>query len=191
VRTEALKLFMVVTGVAMFSATLPLEAQTSPPGRRTTVQTSATDLDPVAVLGCSRPAEAKEAKVIAFDGNSVAKLAVSLGSGRFKLVTIKTWERPEDARPLNPVVEAARVTQDKVHFSSPHLNADPETAHDTYLLMVEMGGDHVCWATSKSLINDASRQPSAEIKPDSAPAPTEGAAPPSSTRTRQSTVPRG
>jgi hypothetical protein len=137
---HALKLFVVAASFATLSATLPLQAQTSPSSRRSTLQTSATDLDPVAVLSCSRPAEAKEAKVIAFDGSSVAKLAVSLGAGRFKLVTVKTWDRPEDVRPLNPVVEAARVTQGKIHFYSPDQNADPETSHDTYLLMVEMGG---------------------------------------------------
>src|SRR5687768_13162031 len=66
--------------------------------------------DAISVVGCSRPSEAKEVKVIDFDaGSSTAKLAVHLGSNRFKLVKIKVWDRPGDPRPLVPVIEAART----------------------------------------------------------------------------------
>ena len=113
--------------------------------------------DPVAVPGCARPADAKEAKVIDFDaGSSVARLAVNLGPGRFKLVTVKVWDRPNDPRPLKPVIEAARITQGKLQFYTPDLNADPASAPETFLVMTDMGGGYVCWATPSQLMNENS-----------------------------------
>jgi len=113
--------------------------------------------DPIAVPGCARPADAKEAKVIDFDaGSSVARLAVNLGPGRFKLVTVKVWDRPNDPRPLKPVIEAARITQGKLQFYTPDLNADPASAPETFLVMTDMGGGYVCWATPSQLINENS-----------------------------------
>src|SRR5918993_836931 len=94
--------------------------------------------DVASVAGCPRPAEAKEVKVVDFDaGKSVAKLAVNLGSGRFKLVRITVWDRPEDPRPLIPVIEAARITQGNLQFYAPDLTPDPESTHDKFLLMVD------------------------------------------------------
>jgi hypothetical protein len=107
---------------------------------------------------CARPEDAKEAKVIEFDaGKSLAKLAVNLGSGRFKLVRITVWDRPDDPRPLAPVVEAARIMQGTVQFYTPALNLDPESAHDSFVLVADMGGGPVCWATSTSLLNEKGR----------------------------------
>jgi len=125
--------------------------------------------DVTAVAGCSRPDDAKEAKVVELDtGKSLAKLAVNLGSGRFKLVRITVWDRPEDPRPLIPVIEAARITQGLVQFYTPTLNNDPESAHDSFLLMADMGGGNICWATPASLIKDVG-QPVTEGKLPSAP----------------------
>ncbi len=120
--------------------------------------------DVTAVPGCSRPEAAKEAKVVELDtGKSLAKLAVNLGSGRFKLVRITVWDRPEDARPLIPVIEAARITQGLVQFYTPTLNEDPESAHDAFLLMADMGGGTICWATPATLITNAG-QPASQGK---------------------------
>jgi len=88
-------------------------------------------------------------------GKSLAKLAVNLGSGRFKLVRITVWDRPEEARPLIPVIEAARITQGIVQFYTPTLNDDPESAHDSFLIMAAMGGGTICWATPASLTTNA------------------------------------
>jgi hypothetical protein len=130
--------------------------------------------DVASVAGCPRPAEAKEVKVVDFDaGKSVAKLAVNLGSGRFKLVRITVWDRPEDPRPLIPVIEAARITQGSLQFYAPNLNSDPESAHDSFVLMTEMGGGYVCWATPSSLLNEGAYPVAAEAKPASAPKPVE------------------
>jgi hypothetical protein len=129
------------------------------------------------VPGCPRPADAKEVKVVDFDpGRSVAKLAVNLGSGRFKLVRVTVWDRPEDPRPLIPVIEAARITQGNLQFYAPDLNSDPESAHESFIVMTEMGGGYVCWATPSSLMNEGSypvtegKPAAAEGKPASAPA---------------------
>jgi hypothetical protein len=56
---------------------------------------------------------------------------------------------------LIPVIEAARITQGLVQFYTPNLNTDPESTHDAFLLMADMGGGVVCWATPASLIKDA------------------------------------
>jgi hypothetical protein len=111
--------------------------------------------DVTSALNCPRPADAKEAKVIDFDaGKSLARLAVNLGTGRFKLVIIKTADRQDDPRPIIPVIEAARIMQGKVQFYAPKLNSDPESAPDSFVLMAEMGSGYVCWASPGSLINE-------------------------------------
>jgi hypothetical protein len=117
---------------------------------------SAAPPDLTSVADCHRPDDAKEAKVVEVDtGKSLAKLAVNLGSGRFKLVRITVWDRPEDPRPLVPVIEAARIMQGTVQFYTPSLNSDPESAHDSFILMADMGGGYVCWATPSSLISES------------------------------------
>jgi hypothetical protein len=125
-----------------------------------------TKSDVTSVLGCPRPADAKEVKVLDYDtARSVARLAVNLGSGRFKLVRITIWDRPEDPRPLIPVIEAARITQGNVQFYTPNLNTDPESAPDSFILMTEMGGGYICWASPSSLINDGAYPVAEEAKP--------------------------
>jgi hypothetical protein len=156
--------------------------------------------DMTAVADCSRPDDAKEAKVVELDtGKSFAKLAVNLGSGRFKLVRITVWDRPEDPRPLIPVIEAARITQGLVQFYTPTLNNDPESAHESFLLMADMGGGNICWATPASLIKDVGqtvtegKPPTARSTPDptspAVPEPrTESTTPPVSATTRPQTL---
>jgi hypothetical protein len=124
-------------------------------------------------LGCPKPSEAKEAKVIDFDaGTSMARLAVNLGSGRFKVVTIKTWDRQEDPRPLVPVVEAAKIMQGKVQLYTPDLNSDPQSAANSFILMTEMGGEHVCWATPSSLLKEGAYPVADSAQSAATPAPT-------------------
>jgi hypothetical protein len=149
------KLIMLGIAGAIAALSTVAKAQTTPgtagvgPGKTA---------DVTAVAGCSRPDDAKEAKVVELDtGKSLAKLAVNLGSGRFKLVRITVWDRPEDPRPLIPVIEAARITQGLVQFHTPTLNDDPESAHDSFLLMADMGGGTVCWATPASLVTTKSQ----------------------------------
>ena len=103
---------------------------------------------------CARPSEVKRAKVMEFDpGRSFVKVAVELATGRFKVVRIKVLDRPEDPRPLAPVIEAARITQGKLQFYTPHLNADPQPVHERdFVVVAALGGTQVCWATSGSLI---------------------------------------
>ena len=133
--------------------TVPAVAQTS--SRWT--DTSFTPADVISVRNCTRPADAKEAQVVAFDQSSLeAKLAVSLGEGQFKVVTIKLWNRSEDPRPVIPIVEAARITQGRLHFYTPNINADPDPVHDKqFVLVASLGGVQVCWATESSLLKDA------------------------------------
>jgi len=113
--------------------------------------------DVISARDCRRPAEAKEAQVVAFDKTSLeAKLAVSLGEGQFKVVTIKVWSRTDDPRPLAPVIDAARITQGKLQFYTPNIDADPEPVHDKqFLLIAALGGAQVCWATESSLLKEA------------------------------------
>jgi hypothetical protein len=141
---------------ALFVVTLlslPAHAQTS----NNWTTTTWTAPDAVSVRDCRRPAEAKEAQVLAFDKTSLeAKLAVSIGDGQFKVVTIRLWERHDDPRPVAPVVEAARITQGKLQFYTPNLNADPEPVHDKqFLLIAGLGGAQVCWATESALLKEA------------------------------------
>ena len=106
-------------------------------------------------LGCPRPADAKDAKVVDFDTTTrVARLAVNLGNGRFKLVTINPADRGSDPRPLAPVLEAARIVQGTVQFYAPDQSADPESTHDKFVMVVEMGAGNVCWATPGALLED-------------------------------------
>jgi hypothetical protein len=109
------------------------------------------------VRDCRRPAEAKEAQVLAFDKTSLeAKLAVSIGNGQFKVVTVRLWERHDDPRPVIPVIEAARITQGKLQFYTPNLDADPEPVHDKqFLIIAGLGGAQICWATESSLLKEA------------------------------------
>ena len=133
---------------------LPAQAQTAAKVSKAAAPAAP---DTISVPGCARPADAKEAKVIDFDaGSSVARLAVNLGSGRFKLVTVKVWDSPNDPRPLKPVIQAARITQGKLQFYTPDMNADPASAPETFLVMTDMGGGYVCWATPSQLINENS-----------------------------------
>jgi hypothetical protein len=130
--------------------------------------------DAGSVLDCPRPGELREAKVIDFDpASSVARLAVNVGSGRFTLVTIKTWDRAEDPRPLNPVLAAAKIMQGKLQFFSRQLTTNPSSAVDEYLVMTEMGGGYVCWAKPTWLMHPANppmAEAPAPVKPVIAPA---------------------
>jgi hypothetical protein len=156
----------------------PAHAQTA---RNAPHMRAAATSDAVSVVGCSRPSEAKEAKVIDFDAtSSTAKLAVHLGSNRFKLVKIKVSDRAGDPRPLVPVIEAARTMQGIVQFYTPELNTDPESDHDSFLLMTEMGGGHVCWATSSGLINQGAPPVAEGTKPSNIPAASNGTPHPAS-----------
>jgi hypothetical protein len=111
----------------------------------------------VSVRNCRRPADAKEAQVLAFDKTSLeAKLAVNIASGEFKVVTVRLWDRHDDPRPVVPVIEAARITQGKLQFYTPNLNADPEPVHDKqFLIIAGLGGAQICWATEGALLKDA------------------------------------
>ncbi len=147
---------------AMMELSTVAQAQTAPGAEAGGLTGKGTDV--TAVAGCSRPDDAKEAKVVELDtGKSLAKLAVNLGSGRFKLVRITVWDRAEDARPLIPVIEAARITQGLVQFYTPTLNEDPESPHDSFLIKADMGGGSICWATPASLITSAA-QPASQGK---------------------------
>jgi hypothetical protein len=107
------------------------------------------------VVGCVPPDEAKEAKVIDIDASgSQVRFAVKLAPGRFKVASITVWDRTEDPRPLIPVIDAARIMQGVVQFYTPNLNSDPESAHQSFLVVVEMGGRELCWATPSSLLRE-------------------------------------
>jgi hypothetical protein len=111
-------------------------------------------LDVSSVRNCRRPADAKDAQVLAFDKSSLeAKLAVSVGNGDFKIVRVKLWDHQSDPRPVIPVVEAARITQGKLQFYTPNLDADPDPLHDKqFLLITSLGGAQLCWATESGLL---------------------------------------
>lgn len=141
---------------------VPAHAQTS-----TRWNESGTAPDVISVRDCRRPADAKEAQVLAFDSTSLeAKLAVSLGKGEFKVVTLKLWDRHDDSRPVVPVIEAARITQGKLQFFTPNLNADPEPVHDKqFLLIATLGGAQVCWATDSSFLKESTKEAKAAPPP--------------------------
>ena len=120
-------------------------------------QTVARGPDAIATVGCPRPKDNKEAKVLDFDPRTaVARLAVHLGGGRFTVAAIKIWERPGDPRPLVPVIQAARIMGGTLDFFSPDLTPNPESAPQRFLIRAEMRGDYVCWATPTSLIDENS-----------------------------------
>jgi hypothetical protein len=137
------------------------------------------------VRDCRPPAEAKEAQVLAFDKTSLeAKLAVSVGNGQFKVVTVRLWDRHDDPRPVAPVIEAARITQGKLQFYSPNLDADPEPVHDKqFLLIAGLGGAQICWATESALLKEATSRAKAGPAPE--PAAAAGGGEVSGTRTRR------
>ena len=148
----------------------PAEAQTARTVRKEPTRTAA---DVISVRGCPRPADAKEAQVLTFDQGSLeTKLAVSMGKGEFKVVTIRVWDRPDDPRPLVPVIEAARITQGKLLFYTPELNADPESVSEKFLLITDMGGPQICWATPSSLVGEGAYPISGDAKAEVAPAAT-------------------
>jgi hypothetical protein len=138
--------------MSLMLLSLPAYAQSDP---RWT-DTSWAPPDVVSVRNCRRPAGAKEAQVVAFDNTTLqAKLAVTVGEGQFKVVTIRLWTRSEDPRPVVPIVEAARITQGKLQFYTPNLDADPDPVHDKqFVLMASLGGAQVCWATESSLLKE-------------------------------------
>jgi len=144
---------MMVSAAALLSG--PAQAQTMSSWER-----SSSSSDVVSVRECHPPADAMEAQVLAFDRTSLeAKLAVNMGKGEFKVATIKLWERSEDTRPIIPVIEAARITQGKLQFFTPNLNADPEPVHEKqFLLTATLGGAQLCWATESSLLKDTAGQ---------------------------------
>jgi hypothetical protein len=153
---------------------VPAHAQTIP----SWATSISTPPDAVSVRDCRRPAEAKEAQVLAFDKTSLeAKLAVSVGDSKFKVVTVRLWDRRDDPRPVVPVVEAARITQGKLQFYTPNLDADPEPVHDKqFLLIAGLGGAQICWATESSLLKEATSRGKAAPAPEAAAAGSRGAA---------------
>jgi hypothetical protein len=141
-------IFILLSGItALPLLSVPAQAQTS-----SSWDTGGPQV--VSSRDCRPPADAKEAQVLAFDRVSLeAKLAVSLEKGEFKVVSVKIWDRPDDSRPLVPVIEAARITQGKLRFYTPNLSADPEPTHDQqFLVTATLGGAQVCWATDSSLL---------------------------------------
>jgi hypothetical protein len=159
-------------GGAILAALLssPVLAQTERTVRK---EPSRTELDAASTRGCPRPADAKAAQVLTFDRGSLeTKLAVSMGKGEFKVVTIRVWDRPDDPRPLVPVIEAARITQGKLLFYTPELNADPESISEKFLLITDMGGPQICWATPSSLVGEGAYPIAGDAKAEVAPAAT-------------------
>jgi hypothetical protein len=156
---------IVLSGTFAASMNLPAQAQMN----RSSTE-SITPQEVTSVKDCRPPADAKQAQVLAFDKTTLeAKLAVSLLKDEFKVVTVKIWDRPQDPRPLVPVMEAARITQGKLQFYSPNLNADPEPIHDKqFLLVATLGGAQLCWATESSLLKEGSAGPKAAAEPTAA-----------------------
>ena len=65
----------------------PIQAQSARTVRK---EPSQTELDAAWTRGCPRPTDAKPAQVLTFDKGSLeTKLAVSMGQGEFKVVTIR------------------------------------------------------------------------------------------------------
>jgi hypothetical protein len=142
---------------------LPAQAETV----KTSIPSGVTAPDATSVRNCRRPAEAKDAQVLALDKDTLeTKLAVSFGNGEFKVVTIKLWNRQDDPRPVVPVLEAARITQGKLQFYTPNLNADPDPVHDKeFLLISTLGGAQLCWATDTSMLKEPDSAPKTETTP--------------------------
>jgi hypothetical protein len=126
-------------------------------------------LEVASARDCRAPSGAKEAQVLAFDKSTLeAKLAVAMDNkGEFKVVSVRIWDRPQDPRPLVPVIEAARITQGKLQFYTPNLNADPEPVHDKqFLLTASLGGTQVCWATETAMLKEAAPKPAPVVEPE-------------------------
>ena len=157
-----------ILGSALMAALLssPTQAQTAEARKEPGLTAS----NAISIRGCRPPGDAKEAQVLTFDPGSLeAKLAVSLGKDEFKVVTVKLWDRPDDPRPLVPVIEAARITQGKLQFYTPNLNADPQPVHDKgFAIVASLGGAQVCWANPSSLIKEGSRTAGREARPEAA-----------------------
>jgi hypothetical protein len=158
-----------ILGSALMAALLssPTQAQTAAEARK---EPGLTASNAISIRGCRPPGDAKEAQVLTFDPGSLeAKLAVSLGKDEFKVVTVKLWDRPDDPRPLVPVIEAARITQGKLQFYTPNLNADPQPIHDKdFAIVASLGGAQVCWANPSSLIKEGGRTAGREATPEAA-----------------------
>ena len=164
--TFKLSLLGGTVAAAMLSA--PAEAQTARTVRK---EPTRTELDAASMRGCPRPTDAKAAQVLTFDKGSLeTKLAVSLGKGEFKVVTIRLWDRPDDPRPVIPVVEAARIMEGKLQFYAPDLNADPESMTTRFVLITEMGGPQVCWSTPRALLDEGGYPATSEAGPEMTPA---------------------
>src|SRR5919202_2510108 len=150
----------------------PIQAQTERTVRK---EPSRTELDAASTRGCPRPADAKAAQVLTFDRGSLeTKLAVSMGNGEFKVVTIRVWDRPEDPRPVIPVIEAARIMQGKLQFYTPDLNTDLESISNRFVLIVEMGGSQICWDTPSALLGEGGYPATSEASPEATSLGTEG-----------------
>ena len=163
-----------IVGGTVLAALLSSAAQAQT-ARAVRKEASPAASDATSVRGCPRPAEAKDAQVIAFDrGGLETKLAVSLGKGEFKVVTIRLWDRPDDPRPVIPVVEAARIMQGKLQFYTPDLNAEPESVSNKFVLITEMGGPQICWATPGTLLGEGGYPVMSEASTDIAPAAANG-----------------
>ena len=163
----------ILTSLGMALA-VPLLSSPTPAQTARTVrkEPSRTAADVISVRGCPRPAEVRDARVFAFDKGSLeTKLVVSLGKGEFKVVTIRLWDRPDDPRPLIPVIEAAWITQGKLQFYTPDFNTDPASVSDRFILIAEMGGPQICWASPSSLLGEGGYPIARDPKGEDTPAP--------------------
>ena len=154
---------LTMLGGALVAALLsaPAQAQTQAP----------TATDATSIRGCRPPSDAKEAQVLTFDPSSLqAKLAVSLGKDDFKVITIRLWDRPDDPRPVIPVIEAARIMEGQLQFYTPDLNADLESVSNRFVLIAEMGGPQICWATPSALLGEGGYPATNEASPEPTPA---------------------
>ena len=161
-------------GGAILAALLisPAQAQTARAVRK---QPSPMATDAKSVRDCPRPTDARDTQVISFDKGSLeAKLAVSLGKGEVKVVSIRLWERPDDPRPVAPVIEAAQIMRGKLQFYTPDLNLDPESASDKFVLITDMGGPQICWASPASLIDEGVYPVTSEAEPELTPSAATG-----------------
>ena len=157
---------LAMLGGAILTALLssPIQAQSARTVRK---EPSRTELDAAWTRGCPQPTDAKAAQVLAFDKDSLeTKLAVSMGQGEFKVVTIRVWDRPDDPRPVIPVIEAARIMEGKLQFYTPDLDTDLESISNRFVLIVEMGGSQICWATPSVLLDEGGYPATSEASPE-------------------------
>src|ERR671939_2113859 len=158
------KLSLLGGTVAAAMLSVPAEAQTARTVRK---EPTRTELDAASMRGCPRATDAKPAQVLTFDKGSLeTKLAVSMGQGEFKVVTIRVWGRPDDPRPVIPVIEAARIMEGQLQFYTPDLNADLESVSNRFVLIVEMGGPQICWATPSALLGEGGYPATNEASPE-------------------------